>query len=157
MTTCLCSFQPRERQIDYRFGAADDDLFRKYAAELIALAPDNRLNWFSAQRYSIATLRPSTKPASPSPWRNARTRAATVSGDPLWRNPTTGVAACCARATLPAAKPPHHRPRSVRDGGLLSYGPDYVDIYRRAATYVDRILRGEKGAGRRHRMTRRWD
>jgi len=32
----------------------------------------------------------------------------------------------------------------VRDGGLLSYGPDPVDFYRRAATYVDRILRGEK-------------
>jgi putative ABC transport system substrate-binding protein len=32
----------------------------------------------------------------------------------------------------------------VRDGGLLSYGSDQVDIFRRAATYVDRILRGEK-------------
>jgi putative ABC transport system substrate-binding protein len=32
----------------------------------------------------------------------------------------------------------------VRDGGLLSYGVDPVDIFRRAATYVDRILRGEK-------------
>jgi putative ABC transport system substrate-binding protein len=32
----------------------------------------------------------------------------------------------------------------ARDGGLLSYGTDPVDIYRRAATYVDRILRGEK-------------
>jgi putative ABC transport system substrate-binding protein len=32
----------------------------------------------------------------------------------------------------------------ARDGGLLSYGPDPVDTYRRAATYVDRILRGEK-------------
>jgi putative ABC transport system substrate-binding protein len=32
----------------------------------------------------------------------------------------------------------------VRDGGLLSYGVDQVDISRRAATYVDRILRGEK-------------
>jgi putative ABC transport system substrate-binding protein len=32
----------------------------------------------------------------------------------------------------------------VRDDGLLSYGVDYVDIFRRAATYVDRILRGEK-------------
>jgi len=32
----------------------------------------------------------------------------------------------------------------ARDGGLLSYGPDNVDILRRAATYVDRILRGEK-------------
>jgi hypothetical protein len=32
----------------------------------------------------------------------------------------------------------------ARDGGLLSYGTDQVDAYRRAASYVDRILRGEK-------------
>jgi putative ABC transport system substrate-binding protein len=32
----------------------------------------------------------------------------------------------------------------ARDGGLLSYGVDQVDTFRRAATYVDRILRGEK-------------
>jgi putative tryptophan/tyrosine transport system substrate-binding protein len=32
----------------------------------------------------------------------------------------------------------------VRDGGLLSYAVDLVDIFRRAATYVDRILRGER-------------
>jgi putative ABC transport system substrate-binding protein len=31
-----------------------------------------------------------------------------------------------------------------RDGGLLSYGVDQVDHFRRAASYVDRILRGEK-------------
>jgi putative ABC transport system substrate-binding protein len=32
----------------------------------------------------------------------------------------------------------------ARDGGLLSYAVDIVDLFRRAATYVDRILRGAK-------------
>ena len=46
-----------------------------------------------------------------------------------------------ARNNVPAIYP-----QSVfaRDGGLLSYGTDRVDLFRRATTYVDRILRGEK-------------
>jgi len=34
----------------------------------------------------------------------------------------------------------------IADGGLISYGPDFVDQFRRAAGYVDRILRGENPA-----------
>jgi len=48
-----------------------------------------------------------------------------------------------ARHRLPAVYP---FPFFVRSGGLISYGPDIVDSYRRAAGYVDRILKGEKPA-----------
>jgi putative ABC transport system substrate-binding protein len=48
-----------------------------------------------------------------------------------------------ARHKLPAVYP--ERP-FVAAGGLISYGPDYVDQYRQAAGYVDRILKGEKPA-----------
>jgi hypothetical protein len=44
-----------------------------------------------------------------------------------------------ARNNLPAV---YWQPDLARDGGLLSYGIDRVDIFRRAASYVDRILRG---------------
>ena len=47
------------------------------------------------------------------------------------------------RHKLPAV---YFEPVFARDGGLISYGPDIVDQYRRAAGYVDRILKGEKPA-----------
>ena len=46
-----------------------------------------------------------------------------------------------ARSNVPAVC---WQPAFAREGGLLSYGPDPVDQWHRAATYVDRILRGEK-------------
>jgi len=48
-----------------------------------------------------------------------------------------------ARHRLPAAYPASY---FATAGGLFSYGPDFVDQYRRAASYVDRILKGEKPA-----------
>jgi len=48
-----------------------------------------------------------------------------------------------ARQKLPAI---YFEQAFARAGGLLSYGPDYAELYRRAAGYVDRILGGEKPA-----------
>jgi ABC-type uncharacterized transport system substrate-binding protein len=48
-----------------------------------------------------------------------------------------------ARHKLPAV---YYDRVFVDSGGLISYGPDYVDQYRQAAGYVDRVLKGEKPA-----------
>jgi putative ABC transport system substrate-binding protein len=48
-----------------------------------------------------------------------------------------------ARYKLPAV---YYERSFVAAGGLAAYGPDFIDQYRRAAGYVDRILRGEKPA-----------
>jgi putative ABC transport system substrate-binding protein len=53
------------------------------------------------------------------------------------------IIALSARHKLPAV---YYERYFVGAGGLISYGPDFVDQYRRAAGYVDRILRGEKPA-----------
>jgi putative ABC transport system substrate-binding protein len=51
------------------------------------------------------------------------------------------IISAAARNNVPAV---YAASFAVREGGLLSYGPDQVDTWRQAATYVDRILRGEK-------------
>jgi putative tryptophan/tyrosine transport system substrate-binding protein len=53
------------------------------------------------------------------------------------------IATLAARHRLPAVYGSRHY---VAAGGLISYGPDLIDQYRRAAGYVDRILKGEKPA-----------
>jgi putative tryptophan/tyrosine transport system substrate-binding protein len=53
------------------------------------------------------------------------------------------IATLAARHRLPAVYPVSYFATS---GGLISYGPDIVDQYRRGAGYVDRILKGEKPA-----------
>ena len=53
------------------------------------------------------------------------------------------IIALASRHRLPAVYPEH---LYVKAGGLLSYGPNFADEFRRAAGYVDRILKGAKPA-----------
>jgi ABC-type uncharacterized transport system substrate-binding protein len=53
------------------------------------------------------------------------------------------IIALAARHKLPAV---YYERRYVAAGGLMSYGPNFVDQFRRAASYVDRILKGENPA-----------
>jgi putative ABC transport system substrate-binding protein len=64
-----------------------------------------------------------------------------VTGSPLAFVHRDVIVSLAARHKLPAV----YMERSlVTAGGLISYGPDFLDGYRRAAGYVDRILKGEK-------------
>jgi putative ABC transport system substrate-binding protein len=66
-----------------------------------------------------------------------------VMPDPFMVSHRAPIILAAARNNIPAV---YANSEFVRDGGLLSYGVDQVDIFRRAATYVDRILRGAKSA-----------
>jgi len=62
--------------------------------------------------------------------------------------PLVSEAAQIAKLSLKYQLPSMHQVRAEAEaGGLMSYGPDITDLYRRAATYVDAILKGCKACG----------
>jgi len=63
-----------------------------------------------------------------------------VFGDPLTVVQAPRVIALAAKHHLPAI----HLSRQFANGGLIVYGPDIADLFRRAADYVDKILKGAK-------------
>jgi putative ABC transport system substrate-binding protein len=227
----------RNVRIDYRWGANDLDQFRKFAAELVALAPDVVLGtagsvvgalqqasrtvpivfvttidpvgggWveslarpggnatgFATYEFSmgakwldllkqiapgvtrVAVIRDTSVPAGSGLFAAIQTVARSFSveltpigvrggeiergiiafargsnGGLIAAGPTSSVPAVqrdliialSARYRLPAVYPSRS---FVPGGGLICYGPDPIDQYRRAAGYVDRILKGEKPA-----------
>jgi ABC-type uncharacterized transport system substrate-binding protein len=226
----------RNVRIDYRWGAGDPNLFRKYAAELVALAPDvilaasgaplpflleatrsipivfaqtadpvgsgyvaslakpgGNATGFTQIDFSMTgkwlellkqiapsmtragVVRDSRDPAGLGQWGAIHAVAPLVGVDvspinahdsdemqravtAFARSPNGGlvvtagapttvhratIVALAARYRLPAVYPFRFH---ITAGGLISYGPDPIDQYRRAAGYVDRILKGEKPA-----------
>jgi putative ABC transport system substrate-binding protein len=75
--------------------------------------------------------------------KNWQADALIVSDDSLLFSNRTRIIALAARYQLPAMYGYRELPDA---GGLLAYGPSRYDMYRRAATYVDKILKGAKPA-----------
>ena len=73
----------------------------------------------------------------------ARAEGLVVFGGPVTLEHRSAIIGLAAKKQLPAVWSDKER---VVDGGLMSYGADVADLYRRAAGYVDRILKGAKPA-----------
>ena len=69
--------------------------------------------------------------------------AVVVLNSPIFSSQRTQIADLAVKSRLPAI---YDRPESVENGGLMSYGVNRNDLYRRAAVYVDKILKGAKPA-----------
>jgi len=75
--------------------------------------------------------------------RQGRAGAVLALASPILESHRSQVADLAAKNRLPAI---YHVPEFVEAGGLMSYGASLIDLYRRAATYVDKILKGAKPA-----------
>jgi putative tryptophan/tyrosine transport system substrate-binding protein len=74
---------------------------------------------------------------------NGRAEALYVSNDPLIVTNVNRINTLAVGARLPTI---HNSREFIESGGLMSYGPNYPDLFRRAADFVDKILRGAKPA-----------
>jgi putative ABC transport system substrate-binding protein len=68
-----------------------------------------------------------------------RAEALFIHGDPVWNSPSERLPQLVATTGLPAI---YFLRAQVLAGGLMSFGPDLAELSRRAASYVDRILKG---------------
>jgi putative tryptophan/tyrosine transport system substrate-binding protein len=72
---------------------------------------------------------------------NARADALLLLGSPVFQAHRRKIVELALKARLPSMYP---NPEFVTDGGLMNYGVSFTDLYRRTATYVDKILKGAK-------------
>ena len=121
------------REVDLQPGQSYDSLFQ---AGIRELAPALAVDPIVAHIHGLGDVE-----------RAIEERAASPNGGLLFAPDVTVTAlrerivSLVSRSRLPAI---YSDPIMVKNGGLMSYGPDRLDIFRRAATYIDRILRGEK-------------
>jgi ABC-type uncharacterized transport system substrate-binding protein len=92
----------------------------------------------------VAVLGNATQPGHPQALREINVAAdGLVLGGPVLFSQRKQVIELALKSRLPTI---YARPEYVEDGGLVFYGPSYTDLFRRAATYVDKILKGAKPA-----------
>src|SRR5262245_5222343 len=128
---------------EYGFSAKWLELLKEIAPSVtrVAVVRDPSLPFTSGELGTIQgaaqALRVAVSPLG------ARDAGEIVLGSPVVLGHRDLIIRLAAQHRLPAVYTTRY---FVTDGGLMSYGPDRIDLYRRAAGYVDRILKGEKPA-----------
>jgi putative ABC transport system substrate-binding protein len=100
---------------------------------------------FGLALHSVSARRPDEIDGAFAAMSRARAQGLIVLADPMFDSPRVGarIRDLAAKSRLPALYGIREHPEA---GGLMSYGPNLGDLHRRAAGYVDRILRGAKPA-----------
>ena len=119
--------------IEYRLAEGESERFPALAAELVAL----KVDVIVAATGALAAL--AAKQATRT--LRARAGALTVLGSAMFFVERRRLVDLAAKNRLPAV---YGLREYVDAGGLMAYGPNIADLYRRAATYVDKILKGAK-------------
>jgi len=97
----------------------------------------------SLELHVVEIRRPEQLTSAFSSLRERRPGAVVALSDPVFGNALPDLANLAAKSRLPTI---YNRREFAEVGGLLAYGPNFSDNYRRAASYVDRILKGAKPA-----------
>jgi putative ABC transport system substrate-binding protein len=131
----------RNLRIDYRWSAGDKDLMQRYAVELVglgAVSNNSAIELISAPAQNLAEVETTIAAIASEPGGGLITGA-----DAFIVAHRVAVIRLSDRYRVPAI---YANRQYAMDGGLMSYGPDTADVFRRSANYVDRILKGEKPA-----------
>jgi putative ABC transport system substrate-binding protein len=116
--------------IEYRFAERVSERLSRFAAELVAVNPmvivvGSTLGIVSASKVTAS----------------ADLQALCVSWSPVFNTNRARITTAASSLRLPAI---YGFREFAQSGGLMSYGPDLPDLYRRGATYVDKILKGAR-------------
>ncbi len=126
---------PRASRVGVIFHPSYDGGVQLKASEAAARALGVRLQVLKAERRDDL-------PTAFAEMQKNRTDALIVSSSPLFYVNRARLVALAATQRLPTIY--HQSEFVVESGGLMSYGPDFRDLFKRSATYVDKILKGTK-------------
>jgi putative tryptophan/tyrosine transport system substrate-binding protein len=132
----LKEIAPRVNSAAFMFNPATAPYFEYYMNPFKAAAPSFGMEAIAARIHDMSEVESVVAAQAREP-----NGSLIVMPDSFTFTHRAEVTLLAARYRLPAVYPFY---QFTEVGGLISYGPDLVDQYRRAATYVDRILRGAK-------------